>query len=167
MDLHPDLTELLTELGVSGAEYLVVGGWAVGVHSEPRYTNDLDLLIGTAPENLERVVRALEAYGAPPGLVRDVRSMKPTEFVFFGSPPARVDLLGEIPGVTFADAWARRETIHWNGTPVQLIARDDLIAAKKAAGRQKDLDDVKRLEKFSPSTDVNGSRPKRDPTSPR
>ena len=149
MDLHPDLTELLTELGASGAEYLVVGGWAVGVHSEPRYTKDLDLLIGTASENLERVVRALEAYGAPPGLIQDVRSMKANEFVFFGTPPARVDLLGEIPGVTFPDAWMKRETIQWNGTSVHIISRDDLIAAKKAAGRQKDLDDVKRLEKFS------------------
>ena len=94
MDLHPDLTELLTELGLSGAEYLVVGGWAVGVHSEPRYTKDLDLLIGTSPENLERVVRALEAYGAPPGLIQDIRTMKPHEFVFFGTPPARVERIG-------------------------------------------------------------------------
>ena len=75
--------------------------------------------------------------------------MKANEFVFFGTPPARVDLLGEIPGVTFPDAWMKRETIQWNGTSVHIISRDDLIAAKKAAGRQKDLDDVKRLEKFS------------------
>ncbi len=77
--------------------------------------------------------------------------MKPNEFVFFGTPPGRVDLLGEIPGVTFHDAWLKRETIQWNGVPVHIIARDDLIAAKKAAGRPKDLDDVKRLEKFSKS----------------
>ncbi|MFO0619497.1 MAG: hypothetical protein U0414_43320 [Polyangiaceae bacterium] len=71
-----------------------MGGWAVGVHSEPRYTKDLDLLIGTSPENLERVVRALEAYGAPPGLIQDIRTMKPHEFVFFGTPPARVERIG-------------------------------------------------------------------------
>ncbi len=149
MDLHPDLTELLTALGASGAEYLVVGGWAAGVHSEPRYTTDLDLLVGTSPENLERVVRALQAYGAPRGLCDEVRSMKPSEFVFFGTPPARVDLLGEIPGVNFLEAWLRRETIEWNGAPVHVISRDDLIAAKKAAGRPKDLDDVARLERFA------------------
>lgn len=61
MDLHPDLIDLLTELANFGVEYLVVGGWAVGVHSEPRYTKDLDLLIGTSPDNLGRVLEALQA----------------------------------------------------------------------------------------------------------
>jgi hypothetical protein len=46
MDLHPDLIDPLTEFASSGAEYLIVGGWAVGVHSEPRYTKDLDILVG-------------------------------------------------------------------------------------------------------------------------
>lgn len=41
MDLHPDLIDLLTELQNSGAEYLIVGGWAVGIHAEPRDTKDL------------------------------------------------------------------------------------------------------------------------------
>ena len=60
MDLHPDLIDLLTEFARFGVEFLVVGGWAVGVHSEPRYTKDLDILIGTSPENLGRVVEAMK-----------------------------------------------------------------------------------------------------------
>lgn len=92
MDLHPDLIDPLTEFANFGVEYLVVGGWAVGVHAEPRYTKDLDLLIGTSPENLERTVTALKAYGAPPTLVDEVRNMTPEEFVFFGVPPARASL---------------------------------------------------------------------------
>jgi hypothetical protein len=54
MDLHPDLTDVLGAFSSSNVEYLVVGGWAIAVHSEPRFTKDLDLLIGLAPENLER-----------------------------------------------------------------------------------------------------------------
>jgi hypothetical protein len=48
---------------------LRVGGWAVGFHGEPRYTKDLDLLIGVDPANLTRVASALETFGAPPSIV--------------------------------------------------------------------------------------------------
>jgi hypothetical protein len=41
MDLHPDFKDLLSALADTSAEYLVVGGWAVGYHAEPRFTNDL------------------------------------------------------------------------------------------------------------------------------
>jgi Nucleotidyltransferase of unknown function (DUF6036) len=148
MDLHPDLIDLLTEFASSGVEYLIVGGWAVGVHSEPRYTKDLDLLIGPSPENLARVVAALQRYGAPPGLVEQVNTMNAGEFVFFGVPPARVDLLREIPGVDFGQAWGRRKTVPWQGVHVHVIGLEDLLQAKRAAGRPKDLDDVKLLERF-------------------
>lgn len=148
MDLAPDLLDLLTELRNSRAEYLVVGGWAVGVHTEPRYTKDLDLLIGTSPANLNAVVTALQRYGAPEALVDQVRTMRADEFVFFGVPPARIDLLRTIPGVAFEDAWSRRKTIQWDGIDVHIIGFEDLCAAKSAAGRPKDFDDLKRLEKF-------------------
>ena len=148
MFLAPDLIDLLTELQSSGAEYLVVGGWAVGVHAEPRYTKDLDLLIGASPANLARVVSALERYGAPAALVDQVRTMTADEFVFFGVPPARVDLLRSIPGIDFDDAWKRRKDVRWSDVDVHVIGFDDLCAAKRAAGRRRDLDDLKLLEKF-------------------
>lgn len=148
MDLHPDLIDLLTEFARFGVEYLVIGGWAVGVHSEPRYTKDLDLLIGTSPENLGRAASALAAYGAPPALVDEVRTMTPEEFVFFGVPPARVDLLRAVPGVDFERAWSTRKTIEWQGVLVHVIGLDELCEAKRAAGRPKDLADLRILEKF-------------------
>jgi hypothetical protein len=144
------LIDLLTEFESSGVEYLVVGGWAVGIHSEPRYTKDLDILIGAAPENLERVVTALQRYGAPPELVQEVRTMQSQEFVFFGAPPARIDLLREIPGVDFAAAWSRRKHVVWQGIHVDVIGFDDLCAAKQAANRPQDRDDLRKLEKFRP-----------------
>ena len=63
MVLHPDFRDLLSALADSSAEYLVIGGWAVGVHAEPRFTQDLDLFVGTDDENLLRVVRAFERFG--------------------------------------------------------------------------------------------------------
>ena len=146
MDLHPDLTDLLGAFSATSVEYLVVGGWAVAVHSEPRFTKALDLLIGRSPENLERAARALELFGAPESIVTQARALGPDEFLFFGSPPARVDLLLSIPGVDFDVAFARRLDVAWGGAVVHVIGRADLIAAKRAAGREKDLRDLRRLE---------------------
>lgn len=147
MDLHPDLMDLLTAFSSSNVEYLIVGGWAVSVHTEPRFTKDLDLLIGADPANLSRVADALSVFGAPPDVVRDAAALADDEFMFFGSPPARVDLLRAIPGVDFVAAWQRRVDVDWNGVVVHVIGRDDLIAAKRAAGRERDLRDLRALER--------------------
>ncbi len=150
VELHPDLMDLLGALAASSAEYLVVGGWAVSFHSEPRYTKDLDLLIGDDDANLVRVVNALETFGAPRVILDKARTLQPDEFLFFGVPPARVDVLRTIPGVVFRDAYDRRIVAAWSGIPVSLIGRDDLVSAKKAAGRERDLRDVRALERGRP-----------------
>ena len=147
MDLLPDFRDLLSALADSNAEYLVVGGWAVGVHSEPRFTKDLDIRIGQSPENLERVVRALETFGAPPGILDDLRRLGPDEFLFLGVPPARIDVLRTIPGADFEAAFADRLSIEWDGVAVNVIGREDLIRAKRAAGRERDLRDLRALER--------------------
>lgn len=150
MDLHPDLMDVLGAFSSSNVEYLIVGGWAVSVHSEPRFTKDLDLLIGLAADNLDRAARALALFGAPDGLVAQARSLGPDEFLFFGVPPARIDLLRSIPGVRFDEAFARRVDVDWGGVLVHVIGKDDLIAAKRAAGREKDLRDLRALERPAP-----------------
>jgi predicted nucleotidyltransferase len=146
MDLHPDFRDLLSALAGTNAEYLVVGGWAVGYHAEPRFTKDLDVFIGPSDENLQAVAMALEQFGAPAAIVDTLRSLGPDEFVYLGAAPVRVDILRRVDGVTFPEAYARREIVEWDGVPVSVIGFDDLIAAKKAAGRERDRRDLKLLE---------------------
>ena len=76
--------------------------------------------------------------------------MTDEEFVFFGVPPARVDILRAIPGVEFEQAWTRRNDVRWNEVDVHIIGFDDLCDAKRAAGRDRDLEDLKLLAKFRP-----------------
>jgi hypothetical protein len=149
-ELLPDFRDLLSALAASNAEYLVIGGWAVGFHAEPRFTKDLDLLIGRDDANLQRVVRALTAFGAPPAVLDQLRQLGPDEFLFLGAPPARVDILRAVPGVEFTTAYARRVRADWDGCIVSIIAREDLIASKLAAGREKDLRDARLVERAAP-----------------
>lgn len=146
MDLHPDFRDLLSALADTNAEYLVVGGWAVGYHAEPRFTKDLDIFIGQSNENLEAVARALARFGAPAGLIQTLRGLGPDEFLFLGASPVRVDILRRVDGLTFSEAFARRESVDWDGVRVSLIGFDDLVASKRAAGRDRDLRDLKLLE---------------------
>jgi hypothetical protein len=63
--LPEDLKQLLLAFNAHGVEYLIVGGYAVGVYSEPRSTKDLDLFIRSDAKNSEAVFRALTEFGAP------------------------------------------------------------------------------------------------------
>lgn len=145
MDLSQDFYDLLTEFAAAKAEYLLIGGYAVSLHSKPRYTKDVDIWVGDTPDNLLRVKEALEGFGAPEEAIENVMTCGPEEIVWFGSPPTRVDIMKTIPGVEFKSAYARRMTIAISDTVANLISIKDLILAKKASGRKQDLIDIDQL----------------------
>jgi hypothetical protein len=62
-ELPNDFREFLRLLRDHRVEYLVIGGWAVGLHGYPRATNDLDIWIAISSTNAERVVGALHDFG--------------------------------------------------------------------------------------------------------
>jgi len=144
--MNSDLIDLLRRMAASEIKYLIVGGYAVIHHTEPRYTKDIDLFVATDPENARRVYNVLKAFGAPlEGLTaksfEDVNS-----FFIMGREPNRIDILMGIPGIDFESAWRNRDTTELRGIELNFIGLDDLITVKKAAGRDQDLMDVKALE---------------------
>jgi hypothetical protein len=144
--MNRDFAEMLAALSAAGADFLVIGAHAVAVYARPRATGDLDIWIRSTAENAERVWTALVAFGAPlHQLTRD--DLATDDLVFqIGVVPNRIDLLTSIGGVTFDDAWSRRTTVALWGLAVPIIGRDDLMKAKKAAGRPRDLADLAELE---------------------
>jgi hypothetical protein len=68
----------------------------------------------------------------------------------FGRPPNRLDLLGQIDAVAFAEAWAGRRSVELAGAGVPIIVhylgKEALLKNKRASGRPKDIDDVRHLE---------------------
>ncbi len=145
--LAPDFLDLITSFNAAEVRYLLVGGYAVGFHGRPRATKDLDIWVEASPQNAPRIIQALRAFGAP---LRDLTAddfTAPGKFYVMGSPPLRIDVMTAADGVQFADAWFRRATVEVApGMPCPLIALDDLIANKRAAGRPQDLVDADELE---------------------
>lgn len=141
-----DFKELLSVLNAHRVKYLIVGGYAVSLHAEPRATKDLDVLIGRSAENGKAVFAALRDFGAPlEGLTyRDF--MEPGSFFRMGTPPVMVDILSSISGVDFDQAWQRRAEFPIDsGLNALFISREDLLASKLAAGRPQDLADAAAL----------------------
>jgi Nucleotidyltransferase of unknown function (DUF6036) len=143
-----DLKELLSIFHSQSVKYLIVGGYAVSFHAQPRATKDIDLLIKLDAENAKAVYAALVKFGAPLEGLTSLDFIERDKFFRMGRAPQMVDILSEIPGVDFDRAWANRvEGVidDESGLVAFFISRDDLIAAKLAAGRPQDIADVVAL----------------------
>lgn len=143
--LQSDLREFIGLLNSLKVEYLVVGGHAVAFHGHPRFTGDIDFFIRGTPENADRVLRALDAFGfGSLGIaMRDLT--EPGRVVQLGRPPNRIDILTSISGVEFDAAWASRTPADLDGHPVNFIGVVELLKNKEASGRPKDLADAAKL----------------------
>lgn len=144
--MHSDLTALLAAFDECGVRYLVIGGHAVMSYSDPRFTRDLDLWVATDPGNADAVFRALTRFGAPlTGLA--AADFQEAGIVYQGVAPVRADVLTSVTALEFESAWLRRELRRINRLTVPVIPLDDLITNKRAAGRPRDREDVRRLER--------------------
>lgn len=143
--MHPDFKELLSVFNAHRVKYLIVGGYAVSFHAQPRATKDIDILVKAGAVNAKAIYAALTEFGAPLKGLTAESFAESASFFRIGREPVAVDLLSEIPGVDFDGAWERRvEGVidPARGLVVHFISRDDLIAAKTAAGRPQDMADV-------------------------
>jgi hypothetical protein len=141
-----------------------VGGYAVIFHAQPRFTNDIDLLMKADPANAQATYAALSTFGAPLQGFRPEDFADRSTFFRFGRDPRAFDILPHIPGVDFDAAWERRvETTVDPDTGLKafFISRDDLIAAKLAAGRPQDLADVDAIRKAAESQSPQPASKKR------
>lgn len=112
MDLHPDFKDLLAELVRANVRFAIIGGYAVGHHAKARATKDLDVLVSGTPENLTRVAKALETFGAPPNVVVDLaRHMSIDEVVYLGVEPVRIDILRSADGIDTEAVLGRTVTL--------------------------------------------------------
>jgi hypothetical protein len=155
--MYQDHKDLLSAFHAHGVKYLIVGGFAVIFHAQPRFTKDMDLFIKADPENAQATFAALASFGAPLEGMRPEDFAERSSFFRFGVDPYGFDILPSIPGVDFDTAWEKRvEGVvdPRSGLKALFISSEDLIAAKLAAGRPQDLADVDAIRKAKKATDT-------------
>ena len=144
--LNRDFREMLCALSDANVEFLVVGSWALATHGFPRAAGDIDLWVRPEAENIARVIRALATFRGTALGVSETDFAAPDQSLQIGLAPNRIDILREIDGVAFDEAWSTRVTLPLNGFTLFVIARDLLLRNKRATGRTQDAADAERLE---------------------
>jgi hypothetical protein len=155
--MFDDFKELLSIFNAQKVKYLIVGGYAVSLHAQPRATKDIDILVRPESENSKAVYNALVKFGAPLAGLAPEDFIQRDKFFRMGRVPIVVDILPEIDGVDFDQAWENRVDAvidEASGLRAPFISREDLIAAKLAAGRPQDIADVAALRKTAPKQAV-------------
>ena len=125
----------------------MVGAFALAFHSEPRFTGDLDLLIHKTPGNAKRVIDALQAFGFASLGITSEDLLSEGRVIQLGVRPNRIDLLNFLTGVDTEAVWRKRIAGELDGVPVFYIDLESFRENKLAAGRDKDLEDLRRLGK--------------------
>jgi predicted nucleotidyltransferase len=145
--ISSDYKDLLRSLNAAGVRYLIVGGYAVMIYTEPSFTKDLDIWIDPTLENAQVLFRALSHFGAPLKGISPRDFTEPETFYQMGVEPVRVDVLTSLPGLVFGEAWGRKETVDFDGEQAFVVSRQDLLLSKKLIGRPRDRAHAKRLQK--------------------
>jgi predicted nucleotidyltransferase len=142
--------DLLRAFHSHGVKYLIIGGWAVSIHAQPRATKDLDIFVSADPVNVETVYQALAQFGAPLENMDKNQFLKPGTFFRIGAPPCQIEVFPEVPGIDFEVCWPHRVEVLLDTEDalfVNFISAEDLIAAKIATAREQDIADVQAIRR--------------------
>ena len=146
MNLAPDFVDFIRLLNDHRVEYMVVGGYALAFHGEPRTTGDMDIWIECTKGNAGKMEKVLKEFGAGSLGLTAKEFLEPGIITQIGYPPLRIDILNEIDGVRYADAKKDKEFFRAADLKIPFISLADFIKNKEAVGRKKDLQDVKRIQ---------------------
>ncbi len=144
---NPDFRDFLEALNAHDVRYLLVGGYAVILYGYARTTGDMDIWIDNSAANYDRVTHAFQSFGMPVFDMTLENFMASDKFeVFrFGRKPVAIDVMIKMADFTFNECYDRAEFFEDHGLHIPVVHVQDLIAAKKIAGRAKDLDDIQHL----------------------
>ena len=138
--------ELATAFAREGVDYLFIGRSGAILLGYPETTQDVDIFLPRSEQNAERVLRALRALGFDLGPALTVSILSGSEIVLLKSGPFALDLIHAPDGIESFELAKSRATLEGGRFPVASL--DDIIASKRATGREKDIQDVRRLEQF-------------------
>lgn len=144
---HEDFRDFLSALNGQEVRYLLVGGFAVILHGYSRTTGDMDIWVERTPENYLRIKKAFLQFGMPVFDMTENNFLShPNWDVFtFGLPPVAIDLMVKVKGLVFESCFINSQLFEDEGLQIRTISLNDLLLAKKLAGRAKDVNDLENL----------------------
>ena len=152
-----DTESLLRSLNAREVRYVVIGATAFPVHGYARATLDIDVFIEATPENARRTLAALwdVGYDMTDVTVDDLLTKK----LLIRQYVLETDIHPFVTGVTFDEVWRNHVGDRIGQTPAPFASLDDLIRMKQAAGRPKDLEDLRVLTKLKEQREQNPQPP--------
>lgn len=144
---NDDFRDFIQAMNHQNVEYILVGGYAVILHGYRRVTGDMDIWVNRTQENYSKLSKAFSEFGLP---LFDMTESKfldvdVADVFSYGRPPVSIDIITKLKGVEFDDAFSQAQIFNEEGLEIRFIHLNNLIEAKKAAGRHKDLDDIEKL----------------------
>lgn len=145
---NEDFRDFITALNDQKVKYMLIGGFSVILHGYARTTGDMDIWVEQSPENYKNLKKAFDQFKMP------VFDMTEQNFLFhpdwdvftFGVPPVAIDIMVKVKGLEFETCFQESILFEDADFKIRTIHINNLIAAKKAAGRPKDLNDLEHLE---------------------
>lgn len=142
--LPEDFKEFLSLLNKNKVEYLLLGGWAVGIYGAPRATADMDIFVSVSDKNLDKLLKPLYEFGA---ISVSKEHFKEAGRIFrMGRSPIRIEIINQASGINFNSCYKRCNRVNVDGIDVTIISTSDLLKNKEASGRAKVIADLKSLE---------------------
>jgi predicted nucleotidyltransferase len=146
--LPEEFKDFIKCLNKNNVKYLLIGGWAVGIYGHPKATKDIDFLLFNDKDNMIQIKKAFCDFFSPTLNLDDLEKFKEEgQIIRIGSSPTMIELLNKASGIKIEDYYKRRKTINIDGINIDIIAIEDLIINKKAAGRSNDIADVEKIER--------------------
>jgi len=145
--LNNDYKEMLETLLNENVNFILVGAYALAAHGFPRATGDMDIWVKLEQENSRKTYSALVKFGTPISQIKENEFSQAGIVFQIGVVPRRIDIITAIDGVEFDEADEDKVVIEVEDLKIPVISVKMLLKNKKATGREKDLLDVKLLEK--------------------
>ena len=144
---NEDFHDFLNALNDQQVKYILVGGFSVIIHGYSRTTGDMDIWVERTKENYQKLEKAFLQFGMPVFDMTEENFLNHPQWdVFtFGKPPVAIDIMVKIKGLDFGDCFNRAIKYNQGDLSVMTIKKEDLISAKRASARSKDLDDLENL----------------------
>lgn len=149
MTLSQDFEDFIRLLNAHQVDYMVVGGYALAFHGKPRHTGDLDIWIRISEENAAKMLKVMKDFGFASLKLKKEDFLQDNLVNQIGYPPLRIDIIGEIDGVKFDEAYENHQKIILDDDyEINYIGLGDFLTNKQASGRKRDLLDVKDIKKL-------------------